>query len=411
LTRLSYGVPNEAIVEALRPYGKVLHIKMDSYQGVYVGVRNVLMEITVPIPSSIKVADHYCNIFYPGQIATCFACRQAGHTRANCPGNRAPGAVVPPVEHVIDPIQVAAVVDNLVGEIASQVPTPPGVAEQDPTPVNVAASTSYADVVNSPAAEPDPSDKVIPETDPLPVSDSPVIAVSGQSDEIQLDPLASLLLASQVDAVNDREHPTAMDDNADVHADNVGDHSEEHDNKEDTMDDDDDEEEEDEYADAPAYTENEDKDTGFSADVEENGSTSLATKRGWSDSSESSDDSASHPRKREKAIGAVNSALEPEPVLCAADIPLPDDDDDEFSPDLFSNTPKDPVTVDDKESPFPAKDTMDSPSTPIPPNRPRVGAASQSSSSGLSQFLSKRTRPEPVYGSGLRSKSKGKPSR
>ena len=85
VTRLSYGVPSEALQVALSPYGKILTIKMESYQGVYVGVRNVLMEIITPIPSNIRIADHWCNIFYPGQVPTCFKCRQSGHTRAKCP--------------------------------------------------------------------------------------------------------------------------------------------------------------------------------------------------------------------------------------------------------------------------------------------------------------------------------------
>ena len=84
ITRLSYGVPNEAITDALTPYSKVLSIKMDAYKGVYIGVKNVLIEITTPIPSSIRIAEHWCNAFYPGQTPTCFACRQTGHTRANC---------------------------------------------------------------------------------------------------------------------------------------------------------------------------------------------------------------------------------------------------------------------------------------------------------------------------------------
>ena len=57
---------------------------MDTYKGVYVGVRNVLMEVTTPIPSSLKIAEHWVNVFYPGQTPTCFPCRQSGHTMANC---------------------------------------------------------------------------------------------------------------------------------------------------------------------------------------------------------------------------------------------------------------------------------------------------------------------------------------
>ena len=96
ITRLSYGIPNEAITAALTPYSKVLSIKMDAYKGVYIGVRNVLIEITTPIPSSICIAEHWCNAFYPGQTPICFACRQTGHTRANCPDVQPPR--IPAVE-------------------------------------------------------------------------------------------------------------------------------------------------------------------------------------------------------------------------------------------------------------------------------------------------------------------------
>ncbi|CAB4008094.1 Hypothetical predicted protein [Paramuricea clavata] len=37
ITRLSYGIPIEAIADALKPYSKVIQIKMDSFHGVYVG--------------------------------------------------------------------------------------------------------------------------------------------------------------------------------------------------------------------------------------------------------------------------------------------------------------------------------------------------------------------------------------
>ena len=118
LTRLSYGIQQEAIVEALRPYGRVLQVKMDQYRGVYVGVRNILMEISQPIPSSIRVAEHWCNVFYPGQVPTCFACRQAGHTRANCPRAQAP---IPRVEAEDPPVVIAEALTELVGAVAMNV--------------------------------------------------------------------------------------------------------------------------------------------------------------------------------------------------------------------------------------------------------------------------------------------------
>ena len=131
VTRLSYGIPPEAVQAALSPYGKVINLKMDSYQGVYMGVRNVLMEITTPIPSNIRIADHWCNVFYPGQVPTCFRCRQLGHTRAKCPvanDNQAPPAVDAAANEapLPSPARRAAVeelVDNVLDRVLSGRPT------------------------------------------------------------------------------------------------------------------------------------------------------------------------------------------------------------------------------------------------------------------------------------------------
>ena len=134
ITRLSYGVPNEAILAALSPFGKVHNIKMDTYKGVYVGVRNVLMDISTPIPSSLKIAEHWCNLFYPGQTPTCFACRKVGHSRANCPEARDPLApaidaaagVDPPI--LLSPARndlMRQLVDSVVDRVAPHFPAAP----------------------------------------------------------------------------------------------------------------------------------------------------------------------------------------------------------------------------------------------------------------------------------------------
>jgi hypothetical protein len=51
IRRLSYGIPYKGIADALKPYGKVIQINMDSFYGVYVGVLQVLMELSKSIPS------------------------------------------------------------------------------------------------------------------------------------------------------------------------------------------------------------------------------------------------------------------------------------------------------------------------------------------------------------------------
>ncbi|CAB4020357.1 Hypothetical predicted protein, partial [Paramuricea clavata] len=87
ITPLSYAIPNEAIDDALKPYGKVIQIKMDSFHGVYVGVRQVLMELSKPIPSRLTIAAHSCNCFYVGQVQTCFSCHQTGHMTKDFPNH------------------------------------------------------------------------------------------------------------------------------------------------------------------------------------------------------------------------------------------------------------------------------------------------------------------------------------
>ena len=105
---------------------KVLNVKMDTYKGVYVGVRNVLMEVTTPIPSSLKIAEHWVNVFYPGQTSTCFACRQSDHTRANCP--RAIAPVIPAddaaADETVPPLLSPArddIVKTLMGSVVDRV--------------------------------------------------------------------------------------------------------------------------------------------------------------------------------------------------------------------------------------------------------------------------------------------------
>ena len=72
VTRLSYGVPDEVVTAALSPFGKVVKVKMDAYKNVYVGTRNVQMEIRAPILSRILIAGHWCLVFHDGQAPHVF---------------------------------------------------------------------------------------------------------------------------------------------------------------------------------------------------------------------------------------------------------------------------------------------------------------------------------------------------
>ena len=193
VTRLSYGVPNDVIIEALRPYGKIHTVKINVYQGVYVGVRNVLMDISAPIPSSLRIADHWCNIFYPGQVATCFACHQSGHTRANCPAallNRPAPAV--DTAAVAGPVLLPEAREDIVREMVGSVVARVAAAPAD-------GPVSYAAVVTTghEAVVPLQEDSHIPEdghaglplnVDGLPPSTAGVPKISSAD---LVDPLAT----------------------------------------------------------------------------------------------------------------------------------------------------------------------------------------------------------------------------
>ena len=85
--RLAYGIPNDAVIWALGSYGEITKIQNEDYRGANVGIRNVLMEITSPIPSQLRIRGHLCLISYRGQRRTCFRCGEPGHQKPDCPLN------------------------------------------------------------------------------------------------------------------------------------------------------------------------------------------------------------------------------------------------------------------------------------------------------------------------------------
>ncbi len=98
VTRLSYGVPDDEISKTLSPYGNIRLIKSEQYSRVNTGVRNVLMEITSAIPARIRIAGHWCAIYYKGQKKLCFSCGTEGHFSSKCPGKDRRGEVRPVVQ-------------------------------------------------------------------------------------------------------------------------------------------------------------------------------------------------------------------------------------------------------------------------------------------------------------------------
>ena len=89
--RAPFQMPDQMIIDALTPYGRVLLVKTLTIQGfaaVKSGTRLVSMVIATAIPAEIRVAGFQLAFKYRGQDPTCFACRTVGHTVGNCPKSR-----------------------------------------------------------------------------------------------------------------------------------------------------------------------------------------------------------------------------------------------------------------------------------------------------------------------------------
>ena len=90
ISRLPYGIPDEAITRALAPYsGGIKTVKSVVHENIYTGEHNVLMKITMNIPARLRIAGHWCVVKYSGQKPVCFKCHKEGHVIADCPSYRA----------------------------------------------------------------------------------------------------------------------------------------------------------------------------------------------------------------------------------------------------------------------------------------------------------------------------------
>ena len=432
ITRLSYGIPEQAIIDALTPYGKVLTVKMDTYQGVYIGVRNVLIEITTPIPSSIRVADHWCNAFYPGQTPTCFACRKMGHTRANCPEAHVPPA---PAE------------DNMNDAAVDANDHVDGGANEAVAPEAPVVQATYASVVHNPSQASEAIDQVVDDDLPPPTDipadqDRAAAAVVNDGPDPVLDLLEQAEVTAEAENVDrlreavaaesevkdalpeiecgkeardvgtdrtERLQSThnALADVAKVEGDHrsprhdgdtdaaelVEDDPEKHDNNDAEVSDDDDESHEDEDKDnddeddTEAFEDAQDEDAHLGAEW-----FSRKRDRPEDSSSDSSESSISHHQKKGKVLQAALTSMQP--PLDPYNLKLPE------SPELITDDPQDPESDDDTSSPLLDTGSTDYPLTQPTPIR-KVQAVSQQSTSSLDVFLSKKaTRPRPVFGTG-----------
>ena len=94
LTRVRYGITENAIKSKMSNFGTVLKIRQEKIRGIGISTYSVKIELQKPIPSRISVAQSPVNVFYRGQISQCFKCEQTGHLARNCPMKKSTSATV-----------------------------------------------------------------------------------------------------------------------------------------------------------------------------------------------------------------------------------------------------------------------------------------------------------------------------
>ena len=86
LEHLPVEVSDDAVAEALRPFGSVLFFHDMLYPGTSIrtGTRLLKMSLASDIPVNFCVLRYPCRVFYRGQPRPCSICRSPDHRAADC---------------------------------------------------------------------------------------------------------------------------------------------------------------------------------------------------------------------------------------------------------------------------------------------------------------------------------------
>ena len=167
LTRVRYGITENAIKSRLSDFGTVLKIRQEKIRGIGISAYSVKIELQKPIPSRITVAQSPVNVFYRGQISQCFRCEQTGHLARNCPMKKSTSATVTTSATV--PVTTSATVSSVpvtTSATVSSAPFPPA------TSTITTSATISLPIVNNALISRSPIPTALP-TDvppPLPVA-------------------------------------------------------------------------------------------------------------------------------------------------------------------------------------------------------------------------------------------------
>ncbi|XP_062704062.1 uncharacterized protein LOC134286466 [Aedes albopictus] len=82
------SVPNSAVAEHMKQYGKVISVARELwkkfFRGIPNGVRVVRIELSKYIPSFIRIQDQLTAVSYRSQVPTCMRCEQKAHPKLKC---------------------------------------------------------------------------------------------------------------------------------------------------------------------------------------------------------------------------------------------------------------------------------------------------------------------------------------
>ena len=216
-----YGLPKEAVTNAVGKYGAISGYKAITHKGYSMSKFRLEIELRQDIPSRINVQGNPINVIYKNQPQSCFVCREAGHEAKSCP--RKAGPACPPNQQTGQLFFVAItaraktpVTPLHTGEVSADPPPTkePGQPPKVDEPLSMVDAESAAVVIPKtiqpsevkPQPEP-PAPSIQPNAESVLASDHTVVPPAGD-ENVSLPPVVE----SQKPVNMDTLPPPVLDD-------------------------------------------------------------------------------------------------------------------------------------------------------------------------------------------------------